>query len=89
MLKGTITRPAGAGPLDHAPHPRAKKELPWPECPAAAASASRLGGQPVANLRDVVRQEFTGITTCTHLNDLLRSLADVATLADALGALVG
>jgi hypothetical protein len=62
------------------------RALPWPECPAAAASAARLSGQPVAGLRDYVRQEFTGTTTCTHLNDLLRSLADVASLTDVLRA---
>jgi hypothetical protein len=57
------------------------RTLPWIECPAAAASAGRLQGQAVAGLRDFVRQELTGTTTCTHLNDLLRSLADVASLA--------
>jgi hypothetical protein len=64
------------------------RALPWPECPAAAASAGRLVGHPVAGLRDLVRQEFAGTTTCTHLNDLLRSLADVSTLAEALAARV-
>jgi hypothetical protein len=60
------------------------RALPWPECPQAAASASRLEGQPVGELRDFVRQDLSGTTTCTHLNDLLRSLADVATLAAIL-----
>lgn len=55
--------------------------LPWTECPRAAASAGRLEGHPVASLRTFVRQQLTGTTTCTHLNDLLRSLADVAPLA--------
>ena len=32
-------------------------------------------------LRGFVRQGLTGTSTCTHLNDLLRSLADVAPLA--------
>ncbi len=51
--------------------------LPAPECPTAAASAQRLVGQPVADLRSLVRDTFTGTTTCTHLNDVFRSLADV------------
>jgi hypothetical protein len=60
------------------------RTLPWPECPAAAASAERLAGQSVEGLRRLVRQEFRGTSTCTHLNDLLRSLADVDVLARAL-----
>jgi hypothetical protein len=54
--------------------------LPWPECPQAAASASRLVGAPVEGLRRWVRQTFVGPTTCTHLNDTLRSLEDVGAL---------
>lgn len=63
--------------------------LPWPECPAAAASAGRLVGHPVDAIRALVRTELTGVTTCTHLNDLLRSLGDVGALADALSAQLG
>jgi DUF2889 family protein len=55
--------------------------LPWPECPAALASAHRVVGLPLAELRRTVRTDFTGISTCTHLNDVLRSLADVPALA--------
>lgn len=58
--------------------------LPYVECPDAAASAPRLEGMPVGALRRRVRQELTGISTCTHLNDLLRSLADVGALSTAL-----
>jgi hypothetical protein len=58
--------------------------LPWPECPAAADSARQLDGLGVRAVRDVVRERFRGTTTCTHLNDLLRSLGDLATLAVAL-----
>jgi hypothetical protein len=54
--------------------------LPWVECPAALASAGRVIGQPVTGLRDFVRRTFTGPTTCTHLNDALRSLQDVPRL---------
>jgi hypothetical protein len=59
--------------------------LPWMECPGALASAGRLAGVALADLRDRVRREWTGASTCTHLNDTLRSLGDVPTLAQALG----
>lgn len=58
--------------------------LPWHECPQAAASAGRLAGRRVDELRDLVSREFKGITTCTHLNDLLRSLAGIAALVPHL-----
>ena len=58
--------------------------LPWFECPQAAASAQRLAGRSLVGLRPTVRAEFLGPTTCTHLNDTLRALEDVATLVDAL-----
>jgi hypothetical protein len=54
--------------------------LPWLECPGAVASAQRIAGMELALLRPVVRKEFVGRSTCTHLNDSLRSLADLATL---------
>jgi hypothetical protein len=58
--------------------------LPWPECPNALASAARLVGEPVADLRSTVATGFKGISTCTHLNDVLRSVAGVPALAGAL-----
>ncbi len=51
--------------------------LPWQECPAALASAQRVLGVPLGDLRDFVRTELRGLPTCTHLNDTLRSLADL------------
>lgn len=56
------------------------RALPWVECPAAAASAERLAGVPLSGLRRLVRETFTGTSTCTHLNDTLRSLEDVPAL---------
>ena len=56
------------------------RTLPWPECPNALASAARLAGEPVAGLRAKVHTDFRGTTTCTHLNDVLRSLAGVSAL---------
>jgi hypothetical protein len=54
--------------------------LPAPECPSAAASVERLVGRSLVGVREVVRDEFVGTTTCTHLNDVVRSLADVPVL---------
>lgn len=54
--------------------------LPWLECPAAVASASRLVGTPFDDLRTRVRADFVGTSTCTHLNDMLRSLEDLRAL---------
>jgi hypothetical protein len=54
--------------------------LPYPECPAAVASAERLEGLTVNELRRTVRTDFVGTSTCTHLNDTLRSLQDVGAL---------
>ena len=56
------------------------RALPWTECPQAAGSASRLVGLELRQLPDLVRKEMTGITTCTHLNDTMRSLADASAL---------
>ena len=58
--------------------------LPWLECPSALASAQRLVGVRVADLRTHVRRNLIGVTTCTHLNDVLRSLADVEHLIGLL-----
>jgi hypothetical protein len=57
--------------------------LPWVECPAAVGSAEWVVGAPVDDLRAVVRRDFLGIATCTHLNDTLRGLADLPALAAA------
>jgi hypothetical protein len=58
--------------------------LPFLECNDAATSARRLVGCAVGDLRPRVRTEFVGASTCTHLNDTLRSLDDVAALAASL-----
>jgi hypothetical protein len=56
--------------------------LPWQECPGALASAGRVNGMTVGELRNRIRTEFVGISTCTHLNDTLRSLGDLDALLD-------
>ena len=60
--------------------------LPWQECPGAVASAQRVVGVPLEELRPMVRSELTGSSTCTHLNDTLRSLHDVPGLLSARAA---
>jgi hypothetical protein len=57
--------------------------LPWVECPVAVLSAARLAGTPLAGLRTHVRRTFTGTSTCTHLNDMLRALEGVPSLLAA------
>lgn len=54
--------------------------LPWPECPGALLSARRIVGQEPEGLRTYVRDEFVGPSTCTHLNDTIRSLEDLPKL---------
>ena len=54
--------------------------LPWQECPGAVDSATRITGMRLADLHFRVRQELSGTSTCTHLNDLVRSIADAEAL---------
>ncbi|MET0701510.1 MAG: DUF2889 domain-containing protein [Mycobacterium sp.] len=54
--------------------------LPWQECPGAAESAARIADMTLAQLHFRVRDELSGTSTCTHLNDLLRSAGDVSGL---------
>jgi len=58
--------------------------LPWPECPGALGSVQRAVGLAVGDLPAVVGAEFTGTSTCSHLNDLLRSMGGVADLHHGL-----
>lgn len=60
--------------------------LPWQECPAAAESAGRITGMTLPELHSRVRRELQGTSTCTHLNDLLRSVADAEALIALLPA---
>jgi hypothetical protein len=58
--------------------------LPYAECPGAAPNATRLVGTPLRELRQKVLQELRGVDCCTHLNDALRSLAEVPVLSASL-----
>ncbi len=58
--------------------------LPYSECPLAAPNAAWLVGTPVRSLRTEVIERLRSTDCCTHLNDALRSLAEVPVLAAAL-----
>lgn len=55
------------------------------DCPYAAGSAQLIVGHRAGDLRTAVKALSRGPVSCTHLNDLYRSLADVPVLARALG----
>lgn len=55
--------------------------LPYRECPGAVANIKRLIGHEVSEFRHDVLDTLPGTLGCTHLNDVLRSLADVPGLA--------
>jgi hypothetical protein len=57
--------------------------LPYPECPSAAGNVEWMTGAAVRELRGEVLQRLRGIDCCTHLNDALRSLAEVPVLAQS------
>jgi hypothetical protein len=60
--------------------------LPYPECPGAAPNAAWLVGASARELRREVLERIQGINCCTHLNDALRSFAEVPVLAAELAA---
>lgn len=62
--------------------------LPWPECPRAMDTADRLRGVALTDVRERVRSTFSGPTTCTHLNDMFRALADAPSLVSRSSAAV-
>jgi fluoride ion exporter CrcB/FEX len=59
--------------------------LPYDECPMAAANVGLLVGVPLSDLRSEVLDRLHGTLGCTHLNDALRSLAEVPMLSSLLG----
>jgi len=58
--------------------------LPFPECKWAAPHARQLAGMPVRRFRTSVQETLTELRACTHLNDMLRCLAEVPALAASL-----
>jgi hypothetical protein len=79
-LKATVDSDSGVIVESHA----TPQVLPWQECPGAVASAERIAGMTLGELHFRVRQELFGTSTCTHLNDLLRSVADTEVLIDVI-----
>jgi Protein of unknown function (DUF2889) len=57
--------------------------LPFSECPAAAAAVGALVGTAVADLTSAVPEVLFGVSSCTHLNDLLRNIGGLAGLLAA------
>ncbi|MEY4269163.1 MAG: hypothetical protein RLZZ58_379 [Pseudomonadota bacterium] len=55
--------------------------LPFRECPGAVAHAQRMLGTPLGELRAKVLETLPGTLGCTHLNDVIRSMAEVPQLA--------
>jgi len=62
--------------------------LPFHECPGAIANAMKLVGTPIAELRSAVLDQLRGAHGCTHLNDALRSMAEVPSLLTFLDGAV-
>jgi hypothetical protein len=58
--------------------------LPFRECPGAAIKATRMIGHKVSSFRNDVLETLPSTLGCTHLNDVLRALADVPALARLL-----
>jgi hypothetical protein len=58
--------------------------LPYAECPGAAPHASRMAGTDLRAMRAEVLQRLRTTDCCTHLNDGLRSLAEVPVLVASL-----
>ena len=58
--------------------------LPYRECPGAVPKIAPMVGRAVAGFREEVQALLPGTLGCTHLNDVMRSMADVPALAAAL-----
>ena len=64
------------------PDPRV---LPYKECPGAVANVNRLIGSSLGEMREKVLEVLPGSLGCTHLNDVMRSLAEAPQLLAKLG----
>ena len=58
--------------------------LPYAECPGAAPNAAWMAGTELRAMRTEVLARLRATDCCTHLNDGLRSLAEVPILAASL-----
>jgi hypothetical protein len=57
--------------------------LPFIECPAAAKEVQRLSGTLLSEMSAVVPEALFSVASCTHLNDLLRSVGGMTGLLAA------
>ncbi len=55
--------------------------LPYAECRGASPNAEIMKGARLTDMREAVLDSLKGTAGCTHLNDTLRSLAEVPQLA--------
>lgn len=60
--------------------------LPHAECPAAMVNMAVVLGSPMDELRETVLDRLKRTAGCTHLNDMIRSLAEAPVLAVKLAA---
>ncbi len=58
--------------------------LPYNECTGAAPNAAWMNGTELREMRREVLSRLKSVDCCTHLNDGLRSLAEVPILAESL-----
>lgn len=63
--------------------------LPHAECPAAMVNMTVVLGTPMTELRETVLDRLKRTAGCTHLNDMIRSLAEAPVLAGKLPAPAG
>ena len=75
-------RTAVVDPVDHTlvSAEATPRVLPFPECQWAAPNVKQLVGMPVTGFRSSVQRTLTELQACTHLNDMLRGLAEVPAL---------
>ncbi|MDD9797608.1 MAG: DUF2889 domain-containing protein [Alphaproteobacteria bacterium] len=59
--------------------------LPYSSCLAAPRQANIMLGKPLSDFRSQVLTHLRGVKGCTHLNDMLRDLAEVPLLARQAG----
>lgn len=60
--------------------------LPFDECPNAVRNTSRVVGTTLSEFRSTVIPTLPGTDGCTHLNDMLRALAEVPSLSKVIAA---
>ena len=60
--------------------------LPFKECRVAPINIQTMVGVPLAELRAEVLVRLAKTAGCTHLNDMLRALAEVPAMAEGLSA---